>query len=63
MSYKINKGKTRYFSKEKLYEREINGAPNRVSLRQSLLWLILNLALIVQCLSRNSISFSILHTP
>jgi hypothetical protein len=29
--------------------------PNRMSLRPSLLWLTLNLALIIQCLSRNNI--------
>jgi hypothetical protein len=42
-----------YFSKGKLYEgeREKNGTPKRMSLRPGLLWLILNLALTIQCLS------------
>jgi hypothetical protein len=38
--------------------------PNRMSLRPGLLWLTLNLALIIQCLSRNSIFiFLMLRTP
>jgi hypothetical protein len=36
--------------------------PNRMSLRPDLLWLTMNLALIIQCLSRN-IFPPILHTP
>jgi hypothetical protein len=31
--------------------------PNRMSLRPGLLWLTLNLATIIQCLSRNNSSF------
>jgi hypothetical protein len=38
-------------------EREKMALPNRMSLRPDLLWLNLNLALIIQCLSRNNIYF------
>jgi hypothetical protein len=47
-------------------EREKKMAlPNRMSLRPDLLWLNLNLALMIQCLSRNNIYiyFLILRTP
>jgi hypothetical protein len=31
--------------------------PNRMSLRPGLLWITLNLALIIQCLSQNNVFF------
>jgi hypothetical protein len=36
-------------------DREKMALPNRMSLRPGLLWLTLNLALMIQCLSRNNI--------
>jgi hypothetical protein len=36
---------------------------NPLSLRQGLLWLSLNLALIIQCLSRNNIFFVQFYVP
>jgi hypothetical protein len=44
----------------RIRQREMT-LPNRASLRPGLLWLTLNLALIIQCLSRNN-RFSTLHT-
>jgi hypothetical protein len=43
--------------KNRIKERERNkmALPNRMSLLPGLLWLTLNLALIIQCLSRNNI--------
>jgi hypothetical protein len=52
-----------YFSRPKFYERERErelAPPNQMSLRPSPLWLTLNLALIIQCLSR---LFFVLNTP
>jgi hypothetical protein len=48
----------RYFSKAKSFQRgrEIS-FPNRMSLLPDLLWPILNLASIIQCLSRNTFFF------
>jgi hypothetical protein len=37
--------------------------PKRMPLHLGLLWLTLNLALIIQCLSQKTFFFSILHTP
>jgi hypothetical protein len=47
--------------REREREREI-ALLNRMSLRPGLLWLTLDLALIIQCSSRNNIFFSTLHT-
>jgi hypothetical protein len=43
-------------------EREM-ALPNSMSLCPGLLWLTLNLALIIQCLSLNNLVFLILRTP
>jgi hypothetical protein len=54
----------KYLAKQNytVWEREMT-LPNRMLLRPGLLWLTLNLTLIIQYLSRNNISLSILHTP
>jgi hypothetical protein len=50
---------------DRIKERERgNGAPKSHVLKSGLLWLTINLALIIQCLSRNNIFiFLILRSP
>jgi hypothetical protein len=49
------KNKSSRPDKNRIKERERMALPNRMSLRPGLLWLTQNLALIIQCLSRNNI--------
>jgi hypothetical protein len=47
----VEQNETSRPDKNRTKERERMALPNRMSLRPGLLWLTLNLALIIQCLS------------
>jgi hypothetical protein len=60
----VEKNETSRPDKNRIKEREKKKAlPNRMSLRPGLLWLTVNLAMIIQCLSWNNISIFISRTP